>query len=500
MAQPGSATGPEPVNGCLPVAASVADTLKYLVDYRQLVAYQLGNEGRVEMGLVPPDFGPELDEFRWAKGRAILSFAGSVAKVRSNLYTVKSQSGPGSYRVQLAPGRMECECADFLDRRLPCKHVAAVRLYLEKWKGAHPMPTHDLAPGPAHAPRASYPQAWAAYDQAQVEEIRLFDVLLRDLVASVPEPERDPGRAGRPPIPLSDQLFCAVQKVYSRLSCRRARGLIGFAAERGQVGNVHHYTLSSEVLNREDVTPILLELITRSALPLAGIEQGFAPDSTGIETTSFGAWREERHGEKRLRHWIKAHALAGVKTHVIAAISVTDKDAGDNPQFEPLITQARAAGIAIEEVYADKAYSARANYALAEQLGFDLYVPFRLGATGRPTGHSRHSRLWRKAFLFFQMHREEFEAKYHQRSNVESVFSALKRKFGETLRSRNPTAQTNELLAKVLAYNLTVLIHEIFEHGVAPDFLREGLIPLLTRDEPVGESETLKENRGLTED
>jgi hypothetical protein len=54
---------------------------------------------------------------------------------------------------------------------------------------------------------------------------------------------------------------------------------------------------------------------------------------------------------------------------------------------------------------------------------------------------------------------------------VESVFSALKRKFGETLRSRNPVAQVNELLVKVLAYNITVLIHEMFEHGVVPDFL-----------------------------
>ncbi len=56
---------------------------------------------------------------------------------------------------------------------------------------------------------------------------------------------------------------------------------------------------------------------------------------------------------------------------------------------------------------------------------------------------------------------------------MESVFSALKRKFGETLKSRNYTAQVNELLAKILAYNLTVVIHEIFEHGIVPDFLRE---------------------------
>jgi transposase len=494
-----------PLRDCQLIGEQVAVTFKYLLDHRQQVAYAKGKGRGFKVKLVPPDFGPDIDGLRWAKGRAILSNPHCVRQERADLFIVKSQSGPGSYTIRLAPGRMECECADYMERRLPCKHIAAVRLYLEKWKGAHPMPTQGLAPG--RLPRESYPQVWAAYDEAQVEEIRLFDVLLRDLVASVTEPDRDPHHAGRPPVPLSDQLFCAVQKVYSRLSCRRARGLMSFAVERGQVGRVHHYTLSSEVLNRKELTSILLELISRSALPLDSIERGFAPDSTGIETTSFGAWREEKHGEKRTRRWIKAHALAGVKTHIIAAVSVTDRDGGDNPQFEPLIRQARAAGIPIEEVYADKAYSARANYALAEDLGFDLYVPFRAGSRPHGTGHGRkpaggeqvHARLWKKAFLYFQFHRDEFEARYHQRSNVESVFSALKRKFGETLRSRNPTAQVNELLAKVLAYNLTVLIHEIFEHGVVPDFLRTEMIPKLPSGEAVGESNSLKENGGARE-
>ena len=188
-------------------------------------------------------------------------------------------------------------------------------------------------------------------------------------------------------------------------------------------------------------------MVGPSAHPLALLEEGFVPDSTGIQTTSFGAWREEKHGDKREHVWLKAHALAGTKTHIVAAISVTGKDGADNPQLE---------------VFGDKAYCARANYALAQELGFNLYVPFRSNQTGRITTarkrtHS-HSVLWRRAFYFFQMHREEFEAKFHAGSNVESVFNALKRKFGETLKSKNRTAEINELLAKVLAYNLTVLI------------------------------------------
>jgi hypothetical protein len=52
------------------------------------------------------------------------------------------------------------------------------------------------------------------------------------------------------------------------------------------------------------------------------------------------------------------------------------------------------------------------------------------------------------------------------------------RKFGENLRSRREVAQRNEVLCKLIAHNLTVVIHEMFEHGIAPAFLdrKEGVV------------------------
>lgn len=50
---------------------------------------------------------------------------------------------------------------------------------------------------------------------------------------------------------------------------------------------------------------------------------------------------------------------------------------------------------------------------------------------------------------------------YYKRSNVESTFGAIKQKFGENLKSKKPVSQKNELLCKILAYNITVLIHEM---------------------------------------
>ena len=81
------------------------------------------------------------------------------------------------------------------------------------------------------------------------------------------------------------------------------------------------------------------------------------------------------------------------------------------------------------------------------------------------------SALWKKMYHYFQLNRDEFMEHYHKRSNIEATNAAIKRKFGETLKSKNPTAQVNELLAKIVAYNLTVVIHEMYENGINPDFL-----------------------------
>jgi hypothetical protein len=61
-------------------------------------------------------------------------------------------------------------------------------------------------------------------------------------------------------------------------------------------------------------------------------------------------------------------------------------------------------------------------------------------------------------------------ASYHKRSNVETAFSMIKRKFGDFVRSKTDVAMANEALCKVLAHNLVVLIHEMYELGVEPAF------------------------------
>lgn len=48
---------------------------------------------------------------------------------------------------------------------------------------------------------------------------------------------------------------------------------------------------------------------------------------------------------------------------------------------------------------------------------------------------------------------------------------AIKQKFGETLKSKNTMAQINELLCKILAYNITVIIKCMYTMDVVPDYV-----------------------------
>jgi transposase len=396
------------------------------------------------------------------RAKDIMCHAGQIERLSDDTWSVPSQSGFGRYVVQIKGIEGKCTCGDFAKRMEPCKHIFAC---LALYKGIDY--TYDSKP----TPRKTYRQNWRAYGKGQTEEMRLVDTLLRELVKDTPDLPRNPEVGGRPSIPLSDAIMCSILKVYSGLSGRRAHGVHENVADRGLITHVPSFMVASRLLNKPEVTPILYHLLQQSALPLIGLEDNgvVAPDSTGIQTTSFGGWREEKHGEKRERRWLKAHAIVGTKTHVILSAIVGEATSADSPQFEKLLLGALNAGFHPSSIVADKGYLSRENYSFATDFGLGAYIPFK--SNSREKGHG--SPAWRKAFHLFQANREVFDRNYHKRSNVESVFSALKRKFGENIRSKTPVAQVNEVLCKLIAYNLTVVVHEMFENGIAPNFTAE---------------------------
>jgi transposase len=400
-----------------------------------------------------------------------------VIPVSKIVFRVHSQSRGGYYTVARRNKGWACTCSQFELLQSECKHIWAVKI----WRA--PTGLSPWSRSETSVPK-TYSQDWPAYDSAQQAEHVLFDPLLWSLLEIVPESARPVGAMGRKPIPLRIQLLMAVKKVHLGESTRRARGLLKvvYGSGTGCIRNVPNYAVPSRLFNRADAGDVLLELIRTSAQPLKELEDGgtVAVDSSGFCTTCMGSYCTEKHDPGRKHRWVKAHIIIGVKTHVVLDVVVTDENGADCPQFAELLAGVKAAGFTPDTVVADKAYLSYENFRLVDELGATAYIPFKVNSISNEVRRLRGVKTptaWDRAYHLFQANREQFATKYHRRSNVEAVFSAIKRKLGEALLSKNPLARFNELLAKILAYNIGVIVHEIHEHGIEPAFAGLGSPP-----------------------
>jgi transposase len=289
--------------------------------------------------------------------------------------------------------------------------------------------------------------------------------LLYDLCQTIEEAKQT-GK-GRPKLSMKDMVFSSALKIFTTFSLRRFMTDMKQAKDMGYTKRISHFSMVSYYMEKEELTPILQELIANSAMPLRSVETKFAIDSTGFRTTLFNDYCREKHDMFKEHQWIKAHICAGVKTNIVTGVEITGEEGGDNPRFIPLAERTFDNGFDIEEISADKAYSARVNFEAVEQMGGTAYIPFKNNATGRSKG----SFMWKKMFRYFVYNRDEFLRHYHLRSNIESTNNMIKAKFTDIVRSRNKTAQINEVLLKVLCHNICVLIQEMFELGIEPNFL-----------------------------
>jgi transposase len=382
-----------------------------------------------------------------------------IHHVAGATWVVPSQtSDDGAYVVNMVAAT--CTCPDHETRRVKCKHQWAVEL----------MKTVETAPDGSQVvtesikvTRKTYSQDWPSYNAAQCEEKETVQQLLRGLCDGI----ETPAHAGRgpKPIPLSDAVFGMAMKVYSTASGRRATTDLEACADAGHMRKAPRYNTLFDRFGETELTPILVKLIEQSAAPLASVETSFAVDSTGFGTSVYRRWYDAKYGREMCEAtWLKAHAMVGTTTNIVTAVKVTDSSGADSPQL-PNLTVTTKRTFTMAEVSADKAYLGHENLAAIEAVGAVPYVPFKSNSKGEG------SAAWRKMWAVFMFKQDEFLSAYHKRSNVESTFSAIKRKFGAAVRSKRFTAQVNEILCKILCHNLSCLVHAMHELGIEPSFL-----------------------------
>lgn len=314
----------------------------------------------------------------------------------------------------------------------------------------------------------TYKQNWPAYNAAQTNEKSKFQDLLANLCKGITEPPRT-GR-GRPPIPLADAVFSATYKVYSTVSGRRFMSDLQDTHRKGYIGRLPCYNSIFNAFDSKATTTLLKQLIAESAMPLKSIESHFSADSSGFSGSRFDRWFDHKHGKQRIeRAWVKAHIMIGVNTNVITAVEIHERTAHDAPFF-PILLDSTAQRFNIKEVSGDKAYCTEKNFRAADDIGATPLIPFKRNATDAKGG------LWAKLFHYFSYNQEEFLSRYHLRSNVESTFSMIKAKFGDSVRSKTDTAMVNEVLAKFLCHNICCVILAMYELDIDPIFWAESTV------------------------
>jgi transposase len=399
---------------------------------------------------------------RQQKGLEIAATAKILRKGKA--WSVPSQSAERRYTVWLGQHESHCTCPDHEDGGFKCKHIFAVEYVVqrESHSDGSTTVTETLT---VRETRKTYPQDWRAYNAAQTNEKAKFLDLLNDLCGGIAEPERQ--KNGRPPLPIHDALFAACYKIYSTVSGRRFMTDLRDAQAKGYLSKVPHYNSIFNYLENPALTPILRALITESSRPLNAIEVDFAADSSGFTTSRFHRWYDHKYGVERQEHdWVKVHLMCGVSTHIVTAVEIHDRDASDIKLF-PALVDATAENFQIREVSADKGYGSKKNLEVVARHGAVPYIAFKGSTTGRAGG------LWAKMFHYFQYRREEFLGHYHKRSNVESVFSMIKAKFRDHVRSKTDVAMVNEVLCKIICHNICCLIQETHELGIEAAFWAE---------------------------
>ena len=399
-------------------------------------------------------------EGRAERGLAIVQSKGKrIRQIVENKYLVPSQTtNSGGYVVDVEAGT--CSCPDFETRGCRCKHLWAVlivRHEVEMPDGSSIVTEH----------RITYRQDWPAYNAAQMDEKSRIEVLLRGLCDGLRPPSSPEKKNGRPPTPLADVVYGAAMKTYIGMSGRRATSDIRSCAARGLMTESHYNTIF-RYMERPEVTPVLRVLVEQSALPLRVVENQFAVDSTGFSTSTYARWYDHKYGEeKRTQRYVKAHAIVGTATNVIATVDVTEGYVNDTPML-PALVQRAAKGFNIGELSGDKAYLSHENLAAIASVGAVPFVAFKENSRGESKGSA--AEVWRKMWHTFNLERDTFLQHYHRRSNVESTFSAVKRLFDASVRAKGTVAQFNEVYLKCLCFNLTCLVHAIHELGLNPKF------------------------------
>ena len=244
-------------------------------------------------------------------------------------------------------------------------------------------------------------------------------------------------------------LACLCLKEYLRLDYRGLEALLSSAAELRLALELRDVPDHSMLhwFARHKVTPRLLQrLLERTTQLFRRPRRG--RHVVAVDATGFSRRSASRYYVAQLTHWRHTYLqwATVVWTHP-QVICAQQAYIGPNSGYRflrPLVEQAQAQR-PIQRLLADAAYDSEAHHRwLREDCGIESIIPATKGRHGRPTQQPYRRRMQR----WFP------RRQYGQRWMVETVYSVVKRRFGDALTARRYWQQVKQTFLRGVTYNL----------------------------------------------
>jgi Transposase DDE domain len=175
-----------------------------------------------------------------------------------------------------------------------------------------------------------------------------------------------------------------------------------------------------------------------------------AVDSTGMKVTSRGDWMREKHGVER-KGWIKVHVAVDVETRRPITFEITDERITDQDMVKPLLTD-----IKLKDSLMDGAYDKEEVFKFLKEKGVAMPgIKIRKNAIVKAGSERAESVLEFKKYGYDSW---KLVHRYGRRWAAESVFSAIKRIFGENVRATSKKGMFDEVGRMLNFYSIILSI------------------------------------------
>ena len=175
-----------------------------------------------------------------------------------------------------------------------------------------------------------------------------------------------------------------------------------------------------------------------------------AVDSTGMKVTSRGDWMREKHGVER-KGWIKVHVAVDVETRRPITFEITDERITDQDMVKPLLTD-----IKLKDSLMDGAYDKEEVFKFIKEKGVAMPgIKIRENAIVIAGSERAESVLEFKKYGYDSW---KLVHRYGRRWAAESVFSAIKRIFGENVRANSKKGMFDEVNRMLNFYSIILSI------------------------------------------